>query len=94
MQCECINWARVEISPYPWRGATGLPLVTNHHPNCKHYEDSLVDVWNVSDGSSTMVLTEEPDIKAEYGECAEDLTVSKSKMHLECVEQLGEHDGF
>ena len=44
--CECLNWARctsIDLkSPMP-----------NHHPNCQHYNASLMDVWRVTlDGAS------------------------------------------
>jgi hypothetical protein len=37
--CECFNWARAHPGP-----------LTNHHPNCSHYNDSLMDVWKVTVG--------------------------------------------
>ncbi len=76
--CECMNWARTD----------GAPLVTNHHPRCAHFNDSLIDVWVIVHGGRSCV-TEEKLVGLEDGE-----TVIKIKMHRECFEQLDEFEGY
>lgn len=92
--CEiCQSWPRVQV---PYKIALdGLPLVTNHHPNCPYYNDSLMDVWKVTDGSATFFTDDEQDAKAESG--AEDgycATITREKMHREIFENLPEFEGF
>lgn len=96
MNCEiCQNWARTD-DPYKIRSrGTNLPLLTNHHPNCPHYNDSLMDVWKVTDGSSRCYLDNEEDAKAVAGESEESPhSITKEKMHREIFENLPEFEGF
>src|SRR5688572_12638945 len=51
--CPCANWAR----------SINLKYLTNHHPNCPHYNDSLMDVWKVSDGNSSYYHDNEKDAR-------------------------------
>lgn len=91
-QCECINWARLDITGgYPNIKGNGVPFVaTNHHPRCEHYNDSLIDVWKVSyDGQSFYQKTEPQQDELEGSE-----TVTKERMHSEIFDQLAEFNGF
>jgi hypothetical protein len=90
MLCPCVKWARSELSPYPFRGEDGLPAITNHHPKCEHYNDSLIDMWGITYMGSTCYTTEEPDPDDfENGE-----VITKHKIHREIFDQLPEHTGF
>lgn len=86
----CENWERVE-DPYRIRTRKGIPLVTNHHPNCPHYNDSLMDVWKVGD-KPCCYFDNENEAMAEPIDS--DMTVVKEKMHREVFECLPEFDGF
>lgn len=82
LECECIGWCRASITPF-----------TDHHPNCPKYNDSLIDVWVVSDGKSKYYDTKE---WYAYDICqeGEGLTMTKEKMHSEIYANLPEFDGF
>lgn len=83
--CECVNWAR----------AVNLKYLTNHHPNCPHYNDSLMDVWKVTvDGVSCYVDNEQDARETAGDEQRDDITVTKEKMHREVFEHLPEFEGF
>lgn len=78
MICECMNWCRL-----------GGPHTT-HHPNCEHYNDSLMDVWKVEyDGAFYYTDREPSPEEFENGE-----VVTQEKMHLELYEELPEFQGF
>ena len=81
--CECAHWAR-SINP---------KYLTNHHENCPRYNDSLMDVWKVSDGSASFYVENEQDARHEMAGC-EDLTISQVKIHREVFEHLPEFEGF
>lgn len=81
--CECVNWAR----------SIDLKYLTNHHPKCSRYNDSLIDVWKVTDGTSTFYTEYEEDAKMECVEM-EDVKIEKTKMHREVFENLPEFEGF
>lgn len=94
--CEiCQNWERVE-DPYKIRTRKGLPVLTNHHPNCPHYNDSLMDVWKVSCHGSNCYLDNEKDAEqaAETEGSGDTVAIVKTKMHREVFENLPEFDGF
>lgn len=96
MNCECENWART-LDPYKIKTRTGIPLVTNHHENCPHYNDTLMDVWRVSDGFSSSYTDNEQDAKDTLGyesEGDDSYTLTKEKMHREVFENLPEFGGF
>lgn len=83
--CRCINWCRsIEFKD-------GEPVnLTNHHPKCEHYNDSLIDVWRISYNGSSCVVDSEPDpTDFDSGE-----VISKEKMHREIFENLPEFHGF
>jgi len=61
MECKCVNWCRVG-SEYKGRGETGLPLYTDHHPNCVHYNESLVKAFKVEYDGQCYYATEKPEI--------------------------------
>lgn len=89
--CEiCQNWERVE-DPYKIRSREGLPLATNHHPNCPHYNDSLMDVWMVGEGPA-LYFDNEKDALAEPID--PDMKVIKITMHREVFTNLPEFHGF
>jgi hypothetical protein len=96
LKCECANWARATDSPYKLKSAEGLPLTTNHHPNCQHYNDSLMDVWRVSVDGISCYVDNEQDAKDTAGCDADEIqpTITKEKMHREIFENLAEFDGF
>jgi len=78
---ECINWCRVG-------GLLGM--IPNHHPNCEHYNDSLIDVWKVElDGNYFYT-----DVEPCYKDFIEGEVITKEKLHRECYEQLEEFEGF
>lgn len=93
MSCECKNWARAE-SPYKFSTRSGIPLVTNHHPNCPHYSDSLMDVWKTTVDGVSAYTDNEQDAKDLFGDDWKNATVTKEKMHREIFENLPEFEGF
>ena len=79
MSCECDNWCR-----------DASDLLTSHHHRCKHYTDSLIDVWRVTCDGATYVTDEEEDTDdVQHGDI-----VTKERMHLEIYEQLPEFEGL
>lgn len=89
-QCECVFWCRNNFEYPNLKGKDIHFVVTNHHPHCPHYNDSLIDVWKVSyDGQ--FYYTDKLPCKeeTENGE-----TVTQEKMHKEVFEQLPEFNGF
>lgn len=86
--CEtCMNWERTDI-----RMVGGKPVAPNHHPNCPHYNDSLIDVWKIeADGKTSYTDNQEDAALApdEYG-----ATVTAGKMHREVYDNLPEFEGF
>lgn len=81
--CECAHWARVSNRNY----------LTHHHPNCPRYNDSLMTVWEVTDGASVCVTDNEQDAREEAQE-VDSVQVIESKMHREVFEHLPEFEGF
>jgi hypothetical protein len=90
--CECAFWCRTGVEPrYQHLKGKEIPfVVTNHHPHCEHYNDSLIDVWKVQYGTEFYYTEHEP--IAEETESGE--IVTKEKMHKEVFEQLPEFEGF
>jgi len=79
--CECVTWAR----------AVDLKYLTNHHPNCPHYNDSLIDVWKMTvNGVSAYMEV----IDCCQDEFEDETTITKEKMHPEVFEHLPEFEGF
>lgn len=66
------------------------PTCTNHHPNCPHYNDSLMDVWKVTDGFCSSYTDSEQDAKDTFVR----ESIVKEKMHREVFEHLPEFEGF
>ena len=84
--CECVHWCRANVN---------LKYLTNHHENCPHYNDSLMDVWKVTmDGISCYVDNEQDARETAGDEQRDDITVTKEKMHREVFEHLPEFEGF
>lgn len=84
--CECVHWCRANVN---------LKYLTNHHENCPHYNDSLMDVWKVTvDGISCYVDNEQDARETASDEQRDDITVTKEKMHREVFEHLPEFEGF
>lgn len=79
--CKCINWCRTDGQ------------MTNHHPACTHYNDSLIDVWKVTDGS-TCFYTDDKQAADTEAEGCDDITITKVKMHREVFDLLPEFEGF
>lgn len=79
--CECAQWCR----------AMDLAYATDHHPDCPHYNDSLIDVWKVTvDGVSCYTDNEQ-----DAGDTAgKDIIVVALKMHREVFKHLPEFEGF
>lgn len=89
----CQNWERITHF-YKFKTAEGIPLITNHHPDCPHYNDSLMDVWKVTlDGGSCYVGNEQ-DARDTAGDEEPLPTVTQEKMHREIFENLPEFGGF
>ena len=82
LECECIGWCRSSILP-----------MTDHHPNCPKYNDSLIDVWLVSDGQSKYYDINEK-MAREVVEEDPELTMTKVQLHKEIYDNLPEFDGF
>lgn len=84
--CPCANWAR-ELN---------LEYLTNHHPNCQHYNDSLMDVWKmtVNGGAPCYFDSEQDVISASEEEYEDETTITKERMHREVFEHLPEFQGF
>lgn len=93
--CECQNWCRT-LAPYKIKARTGIPFVTNHHENCPHYNDSLMDVWKVTHDGASFYVDNEQDANDTAGTEAGGDTVSivKIKIHREVFENLSEFDGL
>lgn len=79
--CPCANWAR-DID---------LKYLTNHHPNCPRYNDSLMDVWKVTVDGVSCFVEHEQDAQDTVGDCG---TITKEQMHREVFEHLPEFRGF
>lgn len=95
MCCEtCGNWARQPVDLYGLKGEDGFPLVTNHHENCPHLNDSLIDVWKASDGTTSYYTDDAQMAREEVQECESEVTVTPMKMHREIMDALPEFDGF
>ena len=79
--CECIDWCRTEVN---------IDQITNHHPNCDHYNDSLIKVYKISYDGAYYFDKYLPDLEdLEIG-----TIISIEEMHKECYEQLPEFQGF
>lgn len=85
LECECSHWARMSG-----------PL-TNHHPQCSHFNDSLMDVWVARLGKQACYAETEAELKDMIGDEQDESdkpTISQEKMHRELFENLKEFDGF
>lgn len=84
--CECVHWCRSSVN---------IKYLTNHHENCPHYNDSLMDVWKATvDGVSCYADNEVDAGETAGDEQRDDITVAKEKMHREVFEHLPEFIGF
>jgi hypothetical protein len=89
MHCDCFSWCRTDI-----KFENGKPLpMTNHHPRCTRVDESLIDVWKVSDGSTHFYAATQFEAETEAENC-ENITITKVKMHREIFERLPEFAGF
>lgn len=82
--CEiCQNWARQDGK------------LTNHHPNCPRYNDSLIDVWKITIDASICYCLSEQDARETAGD-GQDIEVKNhmEKMHREIFDALPEFQGF
>ncbi len=94
--CECANWARTDLS-HALKSRDGIPLAPNHHPDCTHYNESLMDVWKVTCCGSRCYVDSEVAAKEMQSleEAGEDpVTVEKFRMHREIFENLPEFQGY
>lgn len=83
VSCPCQLWARTDGRP------------TNHHPNCEHYNDSLIPVWRFSSGDGTSFVTDREPTCVDLIEASEtEISVSREEMHREIYEHLQEFGGF
>lgn len=87
---RCLDWCRTD-SP---RGPK-----PNHHPNCEHYNASLIDVWFVNIQGTGYVTDSLAGAKKELSRLIDDdhecgARIDKQKMHREVYEQLEEFGGF
>lgn len=93
--CEiCQNWARgvnEETRYAKLKSMDGIPLLPNHHPNCQHYNDSLMDVWKVTVGDVSCYQAHEDFCNSPIISAA---ATEQIKMHREVFENLQEFDGF
>lgn len=79
--CECINWCRTDLN---------LNQITNHHPNCEYFNDSLIKVWKVEYDETYYYDINPPDLnEVEIG-----TIITLEELHRECYEQLPEFQGF
>jgi hypothetical protein len=100
LNCECIHWAHTGQSPYKITSRDGIPLMPNHHPNCSHYNDSLMTVYRHSqegkNGCYFENLTnalESAKSEFEWGD-SQKAVVTREKMHREVFENLPDFEGF
>lgn len=89
--CECLNWAR-DGRDYLRVGEN--ILIPNHHPNCGHYKDSLMDVYKVTIGGISAYNERLQGAKDTAGDDEPEATIERIKMHREIFEALPEFDGF
>ena len=66
-------------------------IPTNHHPNCPHYNDSLIDVWKIIEEGAGF-YTDNLEDTFEYIE--DGATIIKERMHKEIYDNLYEFKGF
>lgn len=79
--CECIDWCRLNVD---------VNYLTNHHPNCEHYNDSLIKVWKVEYDGAHYYDINPPDLnELEIG-----TKITLEELHKECYDQLAEFIGF
>lgn len=67
--------------------------MTNHNPRCEYVNDSLINVWKVSDGQSSYYDEDEARARNEAENC-DGITIIKIKMHREIYDNLPEFSGF
>jgi hypothetical protein len=73
----------------------GIPLLPNHHPNCPHYNDSLIDVWKMTVNGISAYTDNENDIEDwRQNEFEDETIIIKEKMHKEIFDNLPEFSGF
>lgn len=87
---RCDLWARAQ----PIDRSRPMP---NHHPDCKHYNDSLIDVWRVSvPGEKHGAICGREDEARELAGNDPDapLEITKERMHREVFEHLPDFGGF
>lgn len=93
--CEiCQHWASTGKEAR-WTDANGkLVATTNHHVNCPHYNDSLIDVWKVIVDGVSCYVDNEQDAKDTAGDNEDMVKIEREKMHREIFEHLPEFEGF
>lgn len=84
----CENWARDGRDSF--RVNMKLILLPDHHPNCPHYNDSLIDVWKQHPGGNAkLVAYTDFQPEPEFG-----MVTEKIKLHREVFENIPEFKGF
>ena len=81
--CERFGWCRADPPGHP---------LTNHHPNCPHVNDSLIDIWKVEYDGESYYTNIKPD-PSEFEE-GEIVTKEQKQMHREVYDHLPEFQGF
>jgi hypothetical protein len=89
--CECRNWARDGRDAFKCGDRL---LVPNHHPNCDHYNDSLMDVYKVTVGGVSAYNEHLQDARDTAGDDEPEATIERVKMHREVFDNLPEFEGF
>ncbi len=105
--CPCAGWAQVNVKSQDREPRLyncerhGLRYVTEHHPNCEHVDDSLVDMIEVrsSLGRGALICDDVAEAKDVLGveseeEWLRDYTFTPIRIHSEALDQMPEFDGF
>ena len=80
--CDCRDWASIE------------PYKTNHHPNCKRVDESLIDIWHICLKGEKYGYFTKCGMEANECDHDDDYTVTERKIHEEIFDRLPEHAGF
>ena len=92
----CGAWARTGMEASKFFGGKHW-LSTNHHVNCPHYNDSLIDVWKITDSKITYWTNDEKYIndiaREDFGDL-NNIKIIKEKIHKEIYDHLSEFEGF
>jgi hypothetical protein len=90
MNCKCENWARADVQYAGLKSGNGMPLITNHHPTCQHYNDSLIPIFLCHGEGGVICYCASRKEAEEFNKTTE--PIKEIKMHREIFEQLKEVD--